>query len=119
MAKVAVSRIKGARRAPRRRPIEDRLFVRAPGLYRALSSLLMRLRPRSILRRALLRRRAASSFAAFNSGDFDAVFLQFAEDISYQALPPPGRLAFPARSVDAAPCETPTWRPSPAGTVGR
>jgi ketosteroid isomerase-like protein len=67
------------------RTLDERLFVRLPAIYRALSRVVMRLTPGSRLRRALLRRSVASSFAAFARRDFELVLLLFADDIEYEA----------------------------------
>lgn len=67
------------------RTLYEQLIVRKPDLYRILSSLSMRLTPGSRLRRALLRESVPFGFAAFNRRDFDPVFVQFAQDIEYEA----------------------------------
>jgi ketosteroid isomerase-like protein len=67
------------------RTLDERLFVRYPAIYRALSRVVMGLTPGSRLRRALLRRSVASSFAAFARRDFELVLLLFAHDIEYEA----------------------------------
>ncbi|MEA2330073.1 MAG: SnoaL-like domain [Thermoleophilaceae bacterium] len=72
--------------------------MRFPVVYRRLSALVMRLQPRSRLRQALLGRSVASSFPAFNRGDFERVLVAFASDIEYvapagiQALGMPGTI---------------------------
>lgn len=67
------------------RTLYEQLIVRKSDLYRILSSLSMRLKPGSRLRRALLRESVPFGFAAFNRRDFDPVFVQFAQDIEYEA----------------------------------
>jgi ketosteroid isomerase-like protein len=67
------------------RTLDERLFMRDPAIYRALSRVVMSLTPGSRVRRALLRRSVASSFAAFARRDFELVLLLFAHDIEYEA----------------------------------
>jgi ketosteroid isomerase-like protein len=71
--------------APRSRTLMERLFVRAPRIFAALSALVLRLKPGSRLKRALMRQTIGLGFAAFNRRDFDPVFIQFAADIEYEA----------------------------------
>jgi SnoaL-like domain len=61
--------------AGRRRSLDERLFVRFPALYRVLSDALMRLQPRSRLRRLMLARRVGQAYAAANRRDFDSVLM--------------------------------------------
>ena len=59
----------------RRRSLDERLFVRFPALYRLLGDALMRLPPRSRLRRLMLTRRGGQAYAATNRRDFDSVLV--------------------------------------------
>lgn len=70
-------------RLPAGRTIDERLFVRWPGAYAALSRAILRLPPRSHLRRALLRRSALSGWGAFVRGDFELMFVRFAPNLQY------------------------------------
>jgi ketosteroid isomerase-like protein len=61
-------------------------MVRFPSIYRALASRLLSARPPgSRLRRALMTRSIAASFAGFNRGDFRRVFIGFADEVDYRA----------------------------------
>jgi ketosteroid isomerase-like protein len=62
-----------AERASQRRSPDERLALRFPALYRVLAASLMRLSPRSRLRRLMLARRVRQAYAAANRRDFDAV----------------------------------------------
>jgi SnoaL-like domain len=77
-------------RAGQRRSLDERLFVRAPVLYRQLAAAVARLPPRSRLRRSILARRAGRVGAAVNRRDFAVLFLGLEPDIEY--LPPSDQL---------------------------
>jgi ketosteroid isomerase-like protein len=85
MGNVVPFRVELGGSAPRSRTLLERLFVRAPGVFAALSALVLRLRPGSRLKRALMGQTITLGFAAFNRRDFDPVFVQFAPDIEYEA----------------------------------
>src|SRR3954468_19821041 len=70
-------------RASQRRALDERLFVRFPAAYRLLADRLMRLPPRSRLRRLILARIAGRAAAAVNRRDFDVLFLAFDPGIEY------------------------------------
>jgi SnoaL-like domain len=70
-------------RASQRRTLDERLFVRFPAAYRLLADRLMRLPPRSRLRRLILARIARRAAAAVNRRDFDVLFLAFDPGIEY------------------------------------
>src|SRR3954452_3253982 len=72
-------------RLPSRRTLEERLIVRWPGAWRALSRAAQALRPRSRLRRALLRRSALSGWGAWVRGDLDLCLVRFSPDYRYHA----------------------------------
>jgi ketosteroid isomerase-like protein len=72
-------------RAARRRTLDERLFVHFPAAYRLFTKRLMRLPPRSRLRRRLLTRNAGRTAAAANRRDFDVLFLALDPDIDYRA----------------------------------
>lgn len=77
----------------RRRTLDERLMVRFPGGYRALAALGLRLlRPRSRLRRALLRRQFVSAYAAASRRDFELMFVRYADDIDVEFDPELERL---------------------------
>jgi ketosteroid isomerase-like protein len=61
--------------ARRRRSVDQRLFVRFPGLYRKVAPALTRLPPGSSLRRLLLTRLIQRVYAAANRRDFDVVLV--------------------------------------------
>jgi hypothetical protein len=52
--------------ASRRRSLDERLFVRVPALFHVVSAALMRLPPRSGIRRSLVARRIGRAYAAAN-----------------------------------------------------
>jgi hypothetical protein len=58
-----------------RRALDDRLFVHFPALYRWMSDALMRLSPRSRLRRVMLARAVGRAYAAGNRRDFDRLLI--------------------------------------------
>jgi hypothetical protein len=78
--------------ASQHRSLDARLFVRFPGLYRLLGSALMRLPPRSRLRRLILGRNASRGCAAINRRDFEVWYLAYDPGIEYRfahdQLPP-------------------------------
>jgi ketosteroid isomerase-like protein len=57
-----------------RRPPDERLGVRFPGALTLLTRLVLRLRPRSRLRQALIRRAVKLALDAANRSDFEAAF---------------------------------------------
>lgn len=79
-------------RASQRRSLDERLFVRFPVLYRLLADALMRLPPRSRLRRLMVTRVAGRGGAAVNRRDFEVLFLTMEPSIEYHPagdqLPP-------------------------------
>jgi hypothetical protein len=74
-------------RLPTRRTFDERLMVRWPGAWAALSRALTRLPPRSRLRRALLRRNALSGWGAWVRGDLDLCIVRLSPDRHYDAPP--------------------------------
>ncbi len=79
------------------RPVADRIEVAAPSVAAALARLVGRL-PASWRRRALTGAFSRAE-AAFNRGDFDAIFALFDDDVSY--VPPPVLSETPIRGRDA------------------
>jgi ketosteroid isomerase-like protein len=74
-------------RLPARRTLDERLFVRFPGVYAALSRAVFHLPRRSRMRRALLRRAALSAWGAWARGDLELTLTRYAADLE---LEPPG-----------------------------
>jgi hypothetical protein len=72
-ARIAVAPV--GERATQRRSLEQRVYVRLPALYRLLAGSLLRLPPRSRLRRLMLARTIGLAYAAANRRDFDLVLL--------------------------------------------
>ena len=66
-----------------RRILEERLFIRFPGLYRLFADAWMRLPLRSRLRRLFLRRFVGRACAAANRRDFDLVVIGVDPSIEY------------------------------------
>jgi hypothetical protein len=62
-------------RASQRRSPDERLFVRFPALSRLLAAAVIRLPPRSRLRRSMLARFVGRAYAAGNRRDFDVLLL--------------------------------------------
>jgi hypothetical protein len=61
MTSVVVTQVMGSGPARRTRTLDERLMVRFPGAYRVIAAFVWRwLRPRSQVRRALLRRQQIS-----------------------------------------------------------
>src|SRR3982751_1126469 len=80
MQNVVITR--GQRAARRRsRNLEERIFVRFPSLYRRQARGFSRLRPRSRLRRMLLRRARVSGWSAINRRDLEFRRVMFAPDV--------------------------------------
>ena len=80
------------KRAARRRSLDERLFVRLPALFHLIAAALMRLPPRSRIRRLILTRNVRRAYAAVNRRDFEVLFLALDPDIEYipagEVLPP-------------------------------
>jgi uncharacterized protein len=74
-------------RLPTRRTLDERLFVRWPGIHHALAGALSRRPPRSRLRRALLRRAVLSAFAAVRRQDIEVWLLGWSSDAQLDVLP--------------------------------
>jgi ketosteroid isomerase-like protein len=87
MAEVVRTPIGPNARLPTRRTIEERLMVRWPGAWAALSRAVFALPPRSRLRRAGVRRAALSGWGAWVRGDLDLCLVRFAPDYHYDAPP--------------------------------
>jgi ketosteroid isomerase-like protein len=87
MAEVVRTRIGPDARLPTRRTLDERLMVRWPSAWSALSRAVNRLPQRSRLRRALLRRTALSGWGAWVRGDLDLCLVRFAPDYHYDAPP--------------------------------
>ena len=68
---------------PSRRTLDERLMVRWPAAWAALSRVSQLLSPRSRLRRALLRQNALSGWGAWVRGDLDVCLVRFAPGYHY------------------------------------
>ena len=73
-------------RASQHRSLDERLFVRFPGLYRLLADRVMRMPLGSRLRRGFLTRSVVRGCAAANRRDFDLMLTGWADDIDYRAV---------------------------------
>ncbi len=71
-------------RTSQRRILEERLFVRFPGLYRRFTDAWMRLPTRSRLRRFPMTRLVSRACAAFNRRDFDLLVLGVDPELEYR-----------------------------------
>ena len=78
MAEVVRIPVSSDERLPARRTLDDRIYLRWPGLSVRLSRAVLSLPPRSRLRRVLLRRAMLSGWAAWARGDLDLTLLRFA-----------------------------------------
>jgi ketosteroid isomerase-like protein len=83
MAEVVRTPIGPDARLPTQRTLEERLMIRWPSAWVALSRALQRLPPRSRVRRVLLRRNALSGWGAWVRGDLDLCLVRFAPDWHY------------------------------------
>jgi ketosteroid isomerase-like protein len=73
-------------RLPRRRSLDERLFVRWPRAYVALARPTFLLPPDSRLRRGLLRRGVLSGWSAWSRGDIDLMLVRYARDCQFEAV---------------------------------
>ena len=71
-------------RTSQRRVLEERLFVRFPGLYRRFTDAWLRLSTRSRLRRFPMTPLVSRACAAFNRRDFDLLVLGIDPDLEYR-----------------------------------
>lgn len=69
-----------------RRSLDERLRVRFPAVFRSVGVLLMRLSPRSRIRRSVLSRTMARAYAAANRRDFELI-LTFNDPVAYEYRP--------------------------------
>ena len=87
MAEAVRTKVGANVRLPTRRTFDERLMVRWPRVWTALSRAVQAMPPRSRLRRALLRRNALSGWGAWVRGDLDLCVVRFAPDYHYDAPP--------------------------------
>src|SRR5919109_484212 len=80
--------------APGRRALDERLYVRFPALLPRLVHAVMRLRPRSRVRRAMLSRLIRRGWAASNRGDLDLSLCGYDPEVEIN-WPDSGAGAFP------------------------
>src|SRR4029453_2827388 len=78
MAEVVRIPVSSDERLPARRTLDDRIYLRWPGLSVRLSRAVLSLPPRSRLRRVVLRRAMLSGWAAWARGDLELTLLRFA-----------------------------------------
>jgi len=67
--------------AASRRNLQDRLTLRFPRIATLVTRIILRLPPRSRLRRALMRRTVASTWQALNRGDLAVTFAFYGPDV--------------------------------------
>jgi ketosteroid isomerase-like protein len=67
-----------------RRPLEGRLAARVPRLSSAVMAAVLRLPPRSRLRRSLLARAVRRGYEAANRGDFELLFLFYDPNVEFR-----------------------------------
>jgi ketosteroid isomerase-like protein len=73
--------------ASRRRALDERVFVRVPGLARVLAQLALRLPRQSQLRRLMVARRIGRAYAAANRRDFDLILAGLDPETEYRPAP--------------------------------
>jgi ketosteroid isomerase-like protein len=86
MADAVRTQISPDARLPTRRTLDERIYVRWPGVYRRLARAADRLPPRSRLRRALVRRATLSSWATWARGDHESQLVRYAPDYRWEPL---------------------------------
>ena len=74
-------------RSSQRRELDERLFARLPSLYAVLAALLLRLPRKSRLRRSMLARRIARTYAAANRRDFELILAGLDPETEYRPGP--------------------------------
>jgi ketosteroid isomerase-like protein len=74
-------------RASQHRELDERLFVLLPALYAVLAALFLRLPRKSRLRRWMLARRMARTYAAANRRDFDVILTGLDPETEYRPGP--------------------------------
>ena len=88
-------------RASQRRSLDQRLYLRLPGLYRLIASAFARLPARSRLRRLTLARAVRLAYAAANRRDFDVVLVGWDPESEYRPsddlMPPDAESVFRGR----------------------
>jgi hypothetical protein len=94
MGQVVITRLRST--GPRPRNLPERLIARFPAVYRRIAPLAFRLRPRSRLRRTLLRRVVDSGWASFDRRDFELNLVYFAPDTAFEFPPAMQALGIPA-----------------------
>jgi hypothetical protein len=88
MRDVLITQVQHSGRPRGSRNLEERLMVRFPGAWQALSALLQRLlSPRSRLRRALLRRAVVSGWDAATRRDYKLMLVRYAPDLEIEFAP--------------------------------
>jgi ketosteroid isomerase-like protein len=88
MQDVVVTRVNHSGPPRRSRNLEERLMVRFPGAWRALTALGQRtFSLRSRLRRALLRRNVVSGWDAASRRDFELMLVRYAPDVELEFDP--------------------------------
>ena len=78
----------------RGRTLDERLYVRFPSLLPRIVSAVMRLRPRSRIRQALLARSVQRGWAASDRGDLELALCSYDPDVEIR-WPTTGAIAFP------------------------
>jgi ketosteroid isomerase-like protein len=74
-----------ALRASSHRRMQERLFLRLPGVAAALTGRVLRLPPSSRVRRTMIRRTTRLAYEALNRGDYEAAFAIVPPD--FEAMP--------------------------------
>jgi hypothetical protein len=91
--------VQRVRAAPerRRRTLSERIFARAPALYRLPGSVFAKLRPSGRLRRGIVRWQLLSAWAAPARDDWDLLAVRYAREIVYEYNPELVTLGLPER----------------------
>jgi ketosteroid isomerase-like protein len=67
--------------------LDERVFIRWPGVWPLFARAVLRLPPRARLRRAMLRRAVLSGWAAFARNDLDLMLVRYAPDYQLEVDP--------------------------------
>jgi hypothetical protein len=70
-----------------RRSLEERIYVRWPSTYAVVARTVLRVPPRSQLRRALMCRAVLSGWSALSRGDLDLMLVRFAPQCQWENPP--------------------------------
>jgi hypothetical protein len=73
-------------RLRKRRSLDEQIYARWPSIRTALAWMVLRLPPRSRLRRSMVRRDVLSGWSAWSRGDLDLMLVRYARDCQFEAV---------------------------------